>query len=189
MTLMVWSFQTVRVIFLIWQQFLKILKVEKNLILRAFRGAKSDIKFEFYEDTWNQRITKSEERGKSKGIGFRKESFMIFDEDLCIKRMKTLPQKRIKEIALWHRVFSDIRFWENHKSNKNLWKPSKINTFKQFFISPKRMFLGRKIPRNSFLGDFICFWEHFWENKTLFGKINPNSGKRELPNIRRCCYA
>ena len=189
MTLMVWSFQTVRVIFLIWQQFLKILKVEKNLILRACRGAKSDIKFEFYEDTWNQRITKSEERGKSKGIGFRKESFMIFDEDLCIKRMKTLPQKRIKEIALWHRVFSDIRFWENHKSNKNLWKPSKINTFKQFFISPKRMFLGRKIPRNSFLGDFICFWEHFWENKTLFGKINPNSGKRELPNIRRCCYA
>lgn len=39
------------------------------------------------------------------------------------------------------------------------------------------MFLGRKIPRNSFLGDLICFWEHFWKNKTLFGKINPHSGK------------
>ena len=58
MTLMVWSFQTVRVFFLIkslfvviWQQFLKILKVEKSLILRDFRGAKSDIKFEFYEET------------------------------------------------------------------------------------------------------------------------------------------
>ena len=57
MTLMVWSFQTVRVFFLIkslfvaiWQQFLKFLKVEKSLILRAFRGTKSDIKFEFYED-------------------------------------------------------------------------------------------------------------------------------------------
>ena len=58
MTLMVWSFQTVRVFFLIkslfvviWQQFLKILKVEKSLILGDFRGAKSDIKFEFYEET------------------------------------------------------------------------------------------------------------------------------------------
>ena len=58
MTLMVWSFQTVRAFFLIkslfvviWQQFLKILKVEKSLILRDFRGAKSDIKFEFYEET------------------------------------------------------------------------------------------------------------------------------------------
>ena len=57
---MVWSFQTVRVFFLIksllvviWQQFLKILKVEKSLILRDFRGAKSDIKFEFYEDIKN----------------------------------------------------------------------------------------------------------------------------------------
>ena len=55
---MVWSFQTVRVFFLIkslfvaiWQQFLKFLKVEKSLILRAFRGTKSDIKFEFYEET------------------------------------------------------------------------------------------------------------------------------------------
>ena len=54
---MVWEFQTVRVFFLIkslsvadWQQFLKNLKVEKSLILRAFRGTKSDIKFEFYED-------------------------------------------------------------------------------------------------------------------------------------------
>ena len=35
----------------IWQQFLEILKVEKSLILRAFRGTKSDIKFEFYEET------------------------------------------------------------------------------------------------------------------------------------------
>lgn len=49
---MVWSFQTVRVFFLIkslfvadWQQFLKILKVEKSLILRDFRGLESDIKF------------------------------------------------------------------------------------------------------------------------------------------------
>ena len=35
------------------------------------------------------------------------------------------------------------------------------------------MFLGRKIPRNSFLGDLICFWEHFWENKTLFWENKP----------------
>lgn len=54
---MVWEFQTVRVFFLIkslsvadWQQFLKNLKVEKSLILWDFKGAKSDIKFEFYED-------------------------------------------------------------------------------------------------------------------------------------------
>ena len=33
-----------------WQQFLKILKVEKSLILRAFRGVKSDLKFKFYEE-------------------------------------------------------------------------------------------------------------------------------------------
>lgn len=33
-----------------------------------------------------------------------------------------------------------------------------------FPFSQKRMFLGRKIPRNSFLGDLICFWEHFWED-------------------------
>ena len=58
MTLMVWNIQTVRVFFIIkslfvadWQQFLKILKVEKSLILRDFRGVKSDIKFEFYEET------------------------------------------------------------------------------------------------------------------------------------------
>lgn len=30
------------------------------------------------------------------------------------------------------------------------------------------MFLGRKIPRNTFLGDLICFWEHFWEDSTPF---------------------
>ena len=54
---MVWEFQTVRVFFLIkslsvadWQQFLKNLKVEKSLILRAFRGVKSDLKFKFYEE-------------------------------------------------------------------------------------------------------------------------------------------
>lgn len=40
--------------------------MEKSLILRAFRGAKSDIKFEFYEDTLNQRKTKSEERGSQR---------------------------------------------------------------------------------------------------------------------------
>lgn len=62
MTLMVWNIQTVRAFFLIkslfvadWRQFLKILKVEKSLILRDFRGAKSDIKFEFYEETQNHR--------------------------------------------------------------------------------------------------------------------------------------
>lgn len=33
------------------------------------------------------------------------------------------------------------------------------------------MFLGRKIPRNTFLGDLICFWEHFWED-THSGKLN-----------------
>ena len=33
------------------------------------------------------------------------------------------------------------------------------------------MFLGRKIPRNTFLGDSICFWEHFWED-THSGKLN-----------------
>lgn len=33
------------------------------------------------------------------------------------------------------------------------------------------MFLGRKIPRNTFLGDLICFWEHFWERLPHFGKI------------------
>ena len=108
MTLMVWNIQTVRVFFLIkslfiadWQQFLKILKVEKSLILRAFRGVKSDIKFEFYEDIWNYMEYKIYGKEKSKGIGFRKKSFMIFDEDSCIKRMKTLPQNRMKEIALW----------------------------------------------------------------------------------------
>ena len=104
---------------------------------------------------------------------------MIFDEYSCIKRMKTLPQNRIKEIALWHRVFSDIRFWENHKSNKNLWKLSKINTFKQFPIFLKRLFLGRKTPRNSFLGDFLCFWEHFWERKIISGK-HTLFGKKEI---------
>ena len=85
MTLMVWSFQTVRVIFLIkslfvadWQQFLKILKVEKSLILRAFRGAKSDIKFEFYEETWNQRKTKSEEKGSQRElVSGRKVSWFL----------------------------------------------------------------------------------------------------------------
>ena len=107
MTLMVWNFQTVRVFFLIkslfvadWQQFLKILKVEKSLILKGFRGAKSDIKFEFYEDIKNHSECKIYREKKSKGIDFRKESFMIFDEDSCIKRVKTLPQNRIKEIAL-----------------------------------------------------------------------------------------
>jgi hypothetical protein len=50
MTLMVWNIQTVRVFFL-WQQFHDVEEVEKSLILRDFRGAKSDIKFEFYEDT------------------------------------------------------------------------------------------------------------------------------------------
>ena len=39
-------------------------------------------------------------KGKSKGIDLRKKSFMIIDEDLYIKRMKTLPQNRMKEIAL-----------------------------------------------------------------------------------------
>lgn len=34
------------------------------------------------------------------------------------------------------------------------------------------MFLGRKIPRNPFLGDSICFWEHFWEGLSHSGKIN-----------------
>ena len=34
------------------------------------------------------------------------------------------------------------------------------------------MFLGIKIPRNTFLGDLICFWEHFWEGLPHFGKIN-----------------
>ena len=48
---MVWKFQTVRVFFLILQQFLRILKVEKSLILRGFRGAYMHIKFKFYEDT------------------------------------------------------------------------------------------------------------------------------------------
>lgn len=33
------------------------------------------------------------------------------------------------------------------------------------------MFLGRKIPRNTFLGDSICFWEQFWED-THSGKLN-----------------
>lgn len=33
------------------------------------------------------------------------------------------------------------------------------------------MFWGRKIPRNTFLGDSICFWEHFWEGLPHFGKI------------------
>ena len=46
MTLMVWNFQTVRVFFLILQQFLRILKVEKSLILKGFRGLSSDIKSE-----------------------------------------------------------------------------------------------------------------------------------------------
>ena len=93
---MVWNFQTVRVFFLILQQFLRILKVEKSLILRAFRGAKSDIKFEFYEDIKNHSECKIYREKKSKGIGFGKKSFMIFDEDSCIKRIKTLPQNRIK---------------------------------------------------------------------------------------------
>lgn len=35
------------------------------------------------------------------------------------------------------------------------------------------MFLGRKIPRNTFLGDLICFWEHFWEDKMLLGSVTP----------------
>ena len=109
---------------------------------------------------------------------FGKKSFMI----QALWRIKTLPRNRMKEIALWHRVFAIIRFWETHKSRQNLWKPSKINTFKQFPIFPEIMFLGRKIPRNTFLGDSICFWEHFWERL-------PNFGKTELPNIRRCCYA
>lgn len=34
------------------------------------------------------------------------------------------------------------------------------------------MFLGRKIPRNTFLGDLICFWEHFWEKDLILGKWN-----------------
>ncbi len=34
------------------------------------------------------------------------------------------------------------------------------------------MFLGRKIPRNTFLEDSICFWEHFWENLSILGKWN-----------------
>jgi hypothetical protein len=37
----------------------------------------------------------------------------------------------------------------------------KINTLRQFPISMQRMFLGRKSPEKSFLGDAICFWEHF----------------------------
>ena len=36
------------------------------------------------------------------------------------------------------------------------------------------MFLGRKIPRNTFLGDSICFWEHFWEN--IFGNCQISGG-------------
>lgn len=48
---MVWNIQTVRVFFSIWQQFHDVEEVEKSLILRAFRGTKSDIKFEFYEET------------------------------------------------------------------------------------------------------------------------------------------
>ena len=63
---------------------------------------------------------------------------MIIDEDLYIKRMKTLPQNRMKEIAVCDRGFSDMFFWENQNP--------------------------------------------FWE-------IIPHSGKRELHNIRRCCYA
>jgi len=34
----------------LWQQFYRIWKVEKSLILRAFRGVKSDLKFKFYEE-------------------------------------------------------------------------------------------------------------------------------------------
>lgn len=39
------------------------------------------------------------------------------------------------------------------------------------------MFLGRKIPRNTFLGDLSCFWEHFWEVLSHFGKILHILGK------------
>nr|DAF79609.1 MAG TPA: hypothetical protein [Caudoviricetes sp.] len=47
------------------------------------------------------------------------------------------------------------------------------------------MFLGRKIPRNPFWGDSICFWEHFWEDIPPFWE----NQFWELSNIRRCCYA
>ena len=39
------------------------------------------------------------------------------------------------------------------------------------------MFLGRKIPRNTFLGDSICFWEHFWEGLS-------HSGENQFWNCR-----
>lgn len=35
-------------------------------------------------------------------------------------RIKTLPQKRMKKIALRHRLFAIIRFWETHKLRQNL---------------------------------------------------------------------
>ena len=117
MTLMVWKLQTIRVFFLIWQQFSRIWKVEKSLILRDFRGLESDIKFEFYEDIKNHSECKIYREKKSKGIGFRKESFMIFDEDLCIKWMKTLPQKRIKEIALWHHTIWQSQYLCGFQTN------------------------------------------------------------------------
>ena len=126
--------------------------------------------------------TKYKRRGRCNFCYLRKKSSMLH----VLWRIKILPRNRMEEIALWHRVFAIIRFWETYKLRQNLWKPSKINTFKQFPIFPEIMFLGRKIPRNTFLGDSICFWEQFWEDKMLLGSVTPFW---ELSNIRRCCYA
>lgn len=38
-------------------------------------------------------------------------------------------------------------------------KPSKIKGYSDFMIFPQ----NKKFPLNLVFGDFLCFWEHFWE--------------------------